>query len=214
MSSYFSVESQEEEERIKQEMSTITVSNKETCPSLNTMQPRLITAAEVLEERKALRQELGYIPHGTGRGWSSYFWVSCDCPNCRDNYDPTGEESAKYLNMDHESFFRGQSEQPSFAFSRCAKESFLAHVTPGFYVGKRRDCLTIEQVSEIAIQAPLILHIGTDGTWDEFLPSSDETTWTRRTYTKGRSVFYKQGENPPIPSGELVQRLREFYCRD
>jgi len=52
--------------------------------------PRVITAEEVLTERSALRKELGYVPHGTGRGWSSMLWVSCDCPNCRVYYDPTG----------------------------------------------------------------------------------------------------------------------------
>ena len=46
--------------------------------------PRFITAEEVLIERSELRRELGYVPHGTGRGWSSMLWVSCDCPKCRD----------------------------------------------------------------------------------------------------------------------------------
>lgn len=205
MSSYFSVESQEEEDRIKQE--ALTFIPCKSSDHFDKMQPRLIAAEEILEERKALRAELGYVPHGTGRGWSSYMWVYCDCPNCRDHYDPTGEESAKYLNMDHESFFRGQSDQPSFAFSKLVKESFMVHAKPGFYVGKRRDCLTIEQVSEIALQAPLILRIGEDSTWDEFIPSEDETTWTRRTYKNGRSFYHK--ENSPIPSAELVQRLRD-----
>jgi hypothetical protein len=83
-------------------------------PQSQTTGPRLITAEEVLVERSDLRRELGYVPHGTGRGWSSMLWVSCDCPNCRDHYDPTGEESAKYLNMDFPSFFNDQSEKPSF----------------------------------------------------------------------------------------------------
>ena len=169
--------------------------------------PRLITASEILAERAELRTELGYIPHGTGRGWSSMFWVSCDCPNCRDYYDPTGEESAKYLNMDHESFFRGKSEKPSFAFSKIAKESFLAAVTPGFYVGKRRDCLSLEQLKEVALQAPLILHIGTDYVWNEYIPSEDETVWLRRTYKQGRSVFYEKEEDKKMSADKLVDHL-------
>lgn len=169
--------------------------------------PRLITASEILAERTELRTELGYIPHGTGRGWSSMLWVSCDCPNCRDEYDPTGEESAKYLNMDHESFFRGKSEKPSFAFSKIAKESFLAAVTPGFYVGKRRDCLSFEQLKEVALQAPLILHIGTDYVWNEYIPSEDETVWLRRTYKQGRSVFYEKEEDKKVSADKLLDHL-------
>jgi hypothetical protein len=169
--------------------------------------PRLITASEILAERAALRTELGYIPHGTGRGWSSMFWVYCDCPNCRDEYDPTGEESAKYLNMDHESFFRGQSDKPSFAFSKIAKESFLAHSKPGFYVGKRRDCLSLEQVKEVALQAPLILHIGADYAWNEYIPSEDETVWRRRGYKDGRSVWFQKEEDKTVPADKLLEHL-------
>lgn len=169
--------------------------------------PRLITASEILAERTALRTELSYIPHGTGSGWSSMFWVSCDCPNCRDYYDPTGEESAKYLNMDYESFFRGKSEKPSFHFSKIAKESYLAAAKPGFYVGKRRDCLSLEQVKEVALQAPLILHIGTDYVWNEYIPSEDETVWQRRTYKQGRSVWYEKEEDKVVPAAKLLEHL-------
>lgn len=178
-----------------------------SCAAPKPAGPRLITAMEILAERTALRGELGYIPHGTGRGWSSMFWVSCDCPNCRDEYDPTGEESAKYLNMDHESFFRGQGEKPSFAFSKIAKESYLAHVKPGFYVGKRRDCLRLDEVQAIAFQAPLILHINSKGVWNEYFPSADETIWKRRTYEKGRSVYYEKNEDKMVPADELLGRL-------
>jgi hypothetical protein len=174
--------------------------------------PRLITAAEVLAERTALRAELGSVPHGTGTGWSSYMWVSCDCPNCRDNYDPTGEESAKYLNMDHESFFRDQSEKPSFAFSKITAHSFLAHTKPGFYTGKRTDCLSLEEILAIWFQSPLILHIGADGVWDEFIPSHDETTWRRRTYKQGRSVWYENGDDQKIPAADLKKRLTELFA--
>jgi hypothetical protein len=174
--------------------------------------PRLITAAEVLAERTALRSELGYVPHGTGTGWSSYMWVSCDCPNCRDEYDPTGEESAKYLNMDYESFFRGQSEKPSFAFSKIAAHSFLAHAKPGFYTGKRTDCLSLEEILAIGVQSPLILHIGDDGVWDEFIPSDDETMWRRRTYKQGRSVWYENGDDQKIPAADLKKRLTELFA--
>jgi hypothetical protein len=214
MSSYFSVESHEEEERYKREAFTVVACKScgisiegDHFDGCTKMPPRLITAAEVLEERKALRSELSSVPHGTGRGWSSYFWVSCDCPNCRDNYDPTGEECAKYLNMDSTSFFRGQSEAPSFAFSKIAKESFLAYATPGFYLKETR--LTVDELlTQLTPSTSTILRIGEDGTWDEFILNGN--AWKRRTYKKGRSVYYKEEENPSIPSGELVQRLHEL----
>jgi len=195
------------------ELKTLTDCYKK-CPSCAMpapVGPRLITAAEVLAERTALRSELGYIPHGTGRGWSSMLWVYCDCPNCRDHYDPTGEESAKYLNMDHTSFFRGQSDQPSFAFSKIAKESFLAHSKPGFYVGNNTDCLSLEEVQAIALEAPLILHIAANRVWNEFIPSEDKKTWRRRTYKKGHSwspgTREEQDEYRNVPADQLLARL-------
>lgn len=181
--------------------------------------PRRITAAEILAERAALRTELGSIPHGTGRGWSSMLWVSCDCPNCRDEYDPTGEESAKYLNMDSSSFFRGQSDKPSFAFSKIAKESFLAHSKPGFYLDwdhRRLDLPTLLErlTPPLALRPKTILRIGEDGVWDELVLTADETNWFRRTYRDGRIVRYKEGENPLIPNDiqqlALRQRLSQF----
>lgn len=179
--------------------------------------PRLITAEEVLLERSELRRELGYVPHGTGRGWSSMLWVSCDCPNCRDYYDPTGEECAKYLNMDFPSFFNDQSEKPSFAFSKIAKESYLAHMGPGFYIGNAKKPAALEDVV-LVITPPLplkpkrILYISEKNDWDEFVLSHDKSTWFRHSFEKGRTVF--RGNDDPdkkIPFLELAKRLTELY---
>lgn len=173
--------------------------------------PRLITASEILAERAALRKELGYIPHGTGRGWSSMFWVYCDCPNCRDNYDPTGEESAKYLNMDSTSFFRKQSDTPSFAFSKIAKESFFYASKEGYYLDEKRLELD-ELLSHIMSGASLstILHICKDGTWDELVLSNDTTKWTQRTHRGGKSVYYKESEGAHIPYESSHDALCEY----
>jgi hypothetical protein len=83
----------------------------------------------------------------------------------------------------------------------------LAHVKPGFYVGKRRDCLSLEEVQAIALQAPLILHIDSKGVWNEYIPSADEIIWKRRTYEKGRSVYYEKNEDKIVPADELLARL-------
>jgi len=179
--------------------------------------PRRITAAEILAERQALRQELGYIPHGTGRGWSSMFWVSCDCPNCRDNYDPTGEESAKYLNMDPTSFFADQGEMASFSFSRIAKESLWFSVTPGIYfddggrVRTHARFIELMTSSDLALRPSHILHVSKDFTFDRFFLSEDKASWRRRTWKSGRSVYYPEGTNPPIPADTICARLKELF---
>ena len=183
--------------------------------SLPAKMARLITATEILAERAALRTELGSVPHGTGRGWSSMLWVSCDCPNCRDEYDPTGEESAKYLNMDPTSFFADQSEMPSFAFSKIAKESYLAHLAPGFYFDERRDVRSSEEfLSQLTPPLAIyprhsILHFSKDGVWNRFFLSKDGTHWVRRTWKAGRSVWYDEDENPPIPIEISNEALRQ-----
>ena len=187
-----------------------------SCAAPKRVSPRRITAAEVLAERTALRSELGYIPHGTGRGWSSMLWKSCDCPNCRDEYDPTGEESAKYLNMDPRSYFTDQSEIPSFAFSKIAAESLWATATQGIYFDDDARVRTlkgfIEQMTPpLAIRPSHILHIGKDRTLDRFFLSPDKTYWTRMSWKSGRSVYYKEGENPPIPADAICVRLNELF---
>ena len=181
---------------------------------------RFISAEEILEERTALRKELGYVPHGTGRGWSSMLWISCDCPNCRDQYDPTGVESAKYLNMDPSSFFTDQSEVPSFAFSKIAKESQLFNAAFGFYFDNDVRVRTLEGLLEqltppLALYPSNILHVGPNSI-DRFFLSTDKTSWIRKTWKAGRSVWYKEGENPTIPfemSNEALRlRLKDLFA--
>lgn len=201
--------------------------------------PRTITAAEVLDERAELENTSNF-PHGTGRGWSSMYWVSCDCPPCRNCYDPTGTETAQYLNMEYPSFFHGQSEQPSFVYSKLFDISYLAHSKPGFYVDHDRNPLTLEEVitrltPPLALYPFRILRIGKDHVWDEFLfvnkegkeyareevkyhPHAGmvgEMRYVRRSYKNGRIVYYKEGEEHSIPfelnNNALMQRLKELF---
>ena len=178
--------------------------------------PRLITAEELVAERDAL-WKTGSFPHGSGRGWSSYFWVSCGCPPCSHYYDPTGEETAKFLNAEYPSFFNGQSEKLSFDFCNLAKESYLAHMGPGFYIGNAKKAATLEDVV-LVITPPLplkpkrILRISENYDWDEFILSEDKSFWRRQGYTKGRSVWYKEGDSDlNIPFLALGKRLTEIY---
>lgn len=184
--------------------------------------PRIITAAEILEDRRALFENGGvsYWPHDYNSRCG--VWVSCDCPKCRDYYDPTGEESAKYLNMDPTSFFVDQSEIPSFSMTKIAKESFWAAAAPGFYFDngsiygvRDMESFITQLTPPLALYPSHILHIGKQGIVDRFFLSDDKKSWTRRTWKAGRGVFYKVGENPPIPAdtsnAELRQRLTELF---
>ena len=192
------------------------------------MIPRFIEAKEILDERDEQRKYAS-SPHGSGRGWSSMFWVSCDCHRCRDHYDPTGEETAKYLNMDPASFFTDQVELPSFAStSKAAKESLFFNASSGFYFDADGRVRTLDSFLEqltppLALQPRHILHISNDGTKDRFFLSEgkdatkdrfflseDKTMWTRHTWKSGQSVFYSDEENPPIlaDTGNKALRLR------
>jgi hypothetical protein len=174
---------------------------------------RRITAAEVLAERTALRKELGHVPHGTGAGWSSYFWVSCDCPNCRDEYDPSGNESAAYMNLEP-SFFDDQGEIPSFAFSTLYKQSFLAAVRqarPCFIVGDCPQPRTLSEILAPPAAHALRIRYYAPRLLEEFtLPKLGSPSWHRRTYKEGRLVWYNEGENSPIPATELLARLADL----
>jgi hypothetical protein len=181
--------------------------------------PRIITAEEIVEERTQLRKELGSVPHGTGRGWSSMFWVYCDCPNCSEYYDPTGSERAKYLNMDPSSFYTDQSDLPSFAFSKIVKDSFLAAATPGFYFDADARVRTLNALLEqltppLALYPKHILHIGANNVWNRFFLKEDK--WIRRTWKNGNNFWHEKGTNLPIPfetsNQALRLRLKELFA--
>ena len=178
--------------------------------------PRIITAAEILEDRRAL------FENGGSSYWPHDYEAPCDCPKCRDYYDPTGEESAKYLNMDPSSFFTMQSDIPSFSLIKIAKESFWAAAGPGFYFDngsiygvRDMESFITQLTPPLAIYPTHILHIGQQRAVDRFFLSDDKKSWTRRTWKDGRGVFYHDGKNPPIPAdtsnAALRQRLTEIF---
>ena len=185
-------------------------------PSSPVAGPRFITAAEILAEREA-DWKAGSFVHGSGMGWSSFFWIYCECPPCRDHYDPTGEESAKYLNMEYPSFFNGQADKPNFGYSDIVKQSYFIHMGPGFYIGNAKKAATLEDVT-LMITPPLplkpkrILYIAPNHDWDEFILSEDKTFWRRQGYTKGRSIHYNEDDSDlNIPFLGLAARLTEIY---
>lgn len=180
--------------------------------------PRRITAADVLLNRNDLLSSGAYWPHDYNA--SCGVWVACGCPPCNEYYDPTGEETAKYFNMDPSSFFVDQSDLLSFDFFKSiAKDSLFYAAKPGFYFdndGRVRELDSfLEQLTPpIALQPTHILHIGKNGI-DRFFLSADKTNWVRRTWKSGRSVYYKEGENEPIPfetsNAALRARLKELF---
>jgi hypothetical protein len=122
--------------------------------------------------------------------------------------------------MDYPSFFNGHGDKPSFAFSKIATESYLAHMGPGFYIGSAKKPATLEDVV-LVITPPLplkpkrILHIAENHDWNEFVLSEDKSYWSRTTYVNGRT-FYRVavGEEDPdrnIPFAALPNRLREIF---
>lgn len=190
-------------------MSTVTCDTSSMLPMATTPAPRRITAAEILAERAELRSELGYIPHGIGR---SFFWVYCDCPNCADHYDPTGEKRANYLNMDLSSFYFDQSDIPSFAFSKIAKESILAAAPPGFYFDsdarvRDLDSFLSQLTPPLALYPKAILHIGADRIWNMYSLLEESGIWMHRRWERGHSVW--DSAAPPILHDTANKGIRD-----
>lgn len=177
------------------------------------MVARTITAEEVLAEREELLANGSNWPHDVNT--SVGVWVSCGCPKCSGHYDPTGEETAKYLNMEYPSWFNGQYLKPDFfGFSALSKESYLAHMGPGLYIGNAKKPACLEDVMMV-LSPPLplrpkrILHIAENNDWGEFLLSEDKKTWSYRMYVKGHMDY--DLESFPILFSELPWRLNELF---
>lgn len=175
--------------------------------------PRLITADEVLADRAEQNANGSICSHQ----------IVCDCPACRNASDPTGKESAAYLNMDYPSAFNGLRELPSFAASTLAKESYLANAGPGFYIGSAKKAATLADVilvitPPLALHPARILHIAENGIWDEFFlytmldecVEMGETMWWRRTYVDGRRIESTAADTA-IPFAALPARLQELF---
>ena len=172
-----------------------------------TEEPRLITAEEVLAERPTMRQEM-FAPHAL-----TYI---CNCPQCANHYDPTGEETAKYLNMDYPTIFDGREQLPSFILSELGSESYLAHLKPGFYIGNAKKPATLDDVvliltPPLVLRPKRILNIAYNYVWDEFILSENKQTWKRNTYIRGQSIWYKPGEYSAIPFAELPVLLTKLF---
>ena len=109
--------------------------------------PRFITAAEVLAERNEGPGYAEWRSLGGGHDGLGFFGFmpSCDCPNCRNYYDPTGEQIAAYLNCEPSFFDRG-AYMPSFYNSDLFDVSYRAARTDGIYwnSGPLRDQITID----------------------------------------------------------------------
>lgn len=175
-----------------------------------TDEPRFVTAEEVLAERAIMREEMLFAPH--------VMTYVCNCPQCGNQYDPTGEETAKYLNMEYPTLFDGREQLPSFVLSELGSESYLAHLKPGFYIGNAKKPATLEDVV-LVLSPPFplhpkrILHISYNYVWDEFILSESKQTWKRNTYIRGQSIWYKPDEYSAIPFEELPALLIELFAK-
>ena len=115
-----------------------------------TTTPRTITPAEVLEERRTGPGFDDIRRTGGGHDGSGFFGFmpSCFCINCRNYYDPTGEQTAAYLNCEP-SYFGHGAYQPSFFGSDLWKISYFLNRKDGIYwnSGKPVDMISLEELA-------------------------------------------------------------------
>ena len=120
------------------------------------------------------------------------------------------------MNMEYPSIFNGREHLPSFVSSELAKESYLAHLKPGFYIGNAKKPATLEDVTlvltpPLALRPKRTLNIAYNYVWDEFILSPATMTWKRNTYIKGQAIWYKPNEYTAIPFAELPALLNELF---
>lgn len=171
-------------------------------------EPRLVTAEEVLKERALYKAaSIDSTIYSWHVGASTEF------------FDPTGEETAKYLNMEFSSTYARTTKLPTFGWSRLAMSSYLAHLKPGFYIGNAKKPSVLNDVimvlsPPLALNPKRILYISPDYVWDEFIRSECRTYWTRYTYIRGQSLWYKPTDyDMNIPNAEFTARLKYLYAR-
>lgn len=157
----------------------------------NSRMPRLVTAEELLNESNQLNTTTDF-PHN----YNSFngVWVYCDCPPCRNYYDPTRQESAKFLNMEL-SFFSEQADLPSFAFSKIAKDSYFFSAIPGFHINNQvyNFATCLQQLTNPS--CTYIVHKSRDNVWNRFILSNDKSFWKRLTWKNGHNVYYEDEKN-------------------
>jgi hypothetical protein len=169
-------------------------------------EPRLITAEEVVAERKAY--------DALGLESAIYSWQK---GVCAEFFDPSGEETAKYLNMEFSPAYMGTTKLPDFTWSMLARSSYLAHLKPGFYIGNAKKPALLQDVLTLLrppfpMKPKRLLYISPEYLWDEFILSACRRFWTHYTYIRGQSVWYKPEEyDAVIPCAEFAQRLSHLY---
>ena len=167
--------------------------------------PRTVTAAEVLAERASARK---VDPGHSGDGFYG-FMPSCHCPNCRDYYDPTGEQVAAYLNC-QPSFFDKLAYLPEFGVSELRTYSFYNARKPGIYVqGLPGSAMLFPSPLKAARNALLmqqpsahLVKLYENGVEDHFYLNATGN-YSRFTYVKGELYMYKGGDKEVSPEKVL-----------
>lgn len=156
--------------------------------------PRLIKPEEVKVERDTVRIS---EPGHSGVLVSSLI-LSCHCANCRDYFDPMGEDTAAYLNCQPSMFDKGVS-LPSFLGSMLYQHSFYKTRKPGLYVRHLNSaplifCTNIPTLKHLMTQEPLpehLLRLVDGSVEDHFYLQKETGLYSRFTYVKSQMVVYR-----------------------
>ena len=169
--------------------------------------PRAILAEEIMLERTAARK---IDPGHSGDGFYG-FMPNCPCPSCRDHYDPTGKETAAYLNCEP-SYFDKIAFIPSFP-PEIFKYSFYNARKPGIYVkgpfGGMLFSSPVKAVRNALLMEPQSSHIVKlyeNGVQDHFY-LNDAGNYSRFTYVKGELFIYTNDADKDVSPEKVLSKM-------
>jgi len=166
-----------------------------------------VTAKEVMLDREATRIANAVYEYSSLHG----FMEICPCPNCRDEYDPTGKESAAFLNCEP-SYFDKFSFIPIFS-PELFKKSFYSSRKPGIYVqgpiGGMIFPSPLKAVRNAILDekpSPHILRIFPDGVQDHYY-LNESGNYSRFTYVMGLLFLYKDSSQKEVSPENLLCKI-------
>jgi len=168
---------------------------------------RSVTAKEVMIERDAARMT------DSGHDGSGFygFMPNCPCPNCRDQFDPTGKETAAFLNCEP-SYFDKNAFIPTFS-QQLVKNSFYNARKPGIYLQGPMGGMIFSSPAKAVCNyvlsenpSPHILRILPDGVQDHYYlnPSGN---YSRFTYVMGQLFKYNDSSDKEMIPSKVISKI-------
>jgi hypothetical protein len=178
--------------------------------------PRIVKATEVLAERDAARK---VDPGHSGGGFYGFMPV-CHCANCRDHYDPTGEEVAAYLNC-QSSFFDKLAYLPEFGQSELYTYSFYNNRKPGIYLqGLPGSAMLFSSPLKAVRNAvlsenpsPHLVKLYENKVEDHFYLNA-RGKYERFTYVKGQLFIYMDSSDKEISPDKVLSKMTVLNPED